>query len=505
MSRKGLLRSVSTMLLCSTLVFVSGCGTSTDNAENEAKNKVETVALERTDGVSEDKLNLSDEDYEECSNCIDDIYETISKYDNRGYSEDGDIKAAVDEVSTLAEEWKEEGTVSEVKTHDSYVYIEFASGMKYFFSPSTPGTSAVGSDTQVSVYSIQPAKTEFAERNSETETADTNATDAAAKKIDDTYDNYFWKYDLDDKEVTFQTVADFASNDVVLWNGHGGYFEECGSVLVLSETIDDVHYKGDNLYYIVNDGNYLITSFFVDTYVGDISNTFLYLSTCSGLRDTGLADSFKNKGAAAIVANTDVINTIYTSNVMASVVDGLVEGNTLDEAMAVAKKQYGDQDSFSYEEYGALGYAVPTVYCGGDYTFAEIGFADGEYQTNKTDNQSGYCDNIIMADADGNRTSAPGFYEAYIQDGYLHINGGIALHSWEPRSHIVSFYPYSEYKIELADSCYCEETFVGEIPAEERTIDEMDLLLQQAQSLDMITMEISDGVIVKLSFSGYEF
>ena len=502
MSRKGLLRSVSTMLLCGTLVFVSGCGTSTDNAENEAKNKIETVALERTDGVSEDKLNLSDEDYEECSNCIDDIYETISKYDNRGYSEDGDIKAAVEAVSTLAEEWKEQGTVSEIKTHDSYVYIEFASGMKYFFSPSTSGTSAVGSDTQVSVYSLQPAKTEFAERNGETETADTNATDAAAKKIDDTYDNYFWKYDLDDKEVTFQTVADFASNDVVLWNGHGGYFEECGSVLVLSETIDDVHYKGDNLYYIVNDGNYLITSFFVDTYVGDISNTFLYLSTCSGLRDTGLADSFKNKGAAAIVANTDVINTIYTSNVMAAVVDALVDGNTLEEAMKLAKEQYGEKDAFFYGEDGALDYAVPTVYCGGDYTFVDelIGFEDGEYQTFKTDNQSGYCDNFITADADGNRTSAAGFYEASIQDGCLHIAGGIALHSWNPRNHIEKFYPFSEYVIPLSDSCYFEETFVGEIPAEARTLEEMNQLLQQAKSV-----EILDGAIVKMSFSGTDF
>ncbi|MBE6035099.1 MAG: hypothetical protein E7222_10450 [Clostridiales bacterium] len=504
MSRKGLLRSISAMLLCS-ILFVSGCGTSSDDAGNEPKNKVETIALERTDGAGENELNLSDEDYEECSNCIDDIYKKVGEYDNRGYSEEGDVKAAVEAVSSLAEEWKEKGTVSEIKRHDSYVHIEFASGIKYFFSPSTPGTSAVGSNTQVSVYSLQPAKTEFAERNTETQTADTNATDVSAKKIDDAYENYSWKYDLDDKEVTFQTVADFAPNDVILWNGHGGYFEECGSVLVLSETIDDVRYKGDNLYYIVNDGNYLITSFFVDTYVGDISNTFLYLSTCSGLRDTGLVDSFKNKGAAAIVANTDVITTIYTSNVMASVVDSMVEGSMLDEAMDVAKAQYGEQDSLLYEEYGALGYAVPTVYCGGDYTFAETGFVDGEYQTNKTDNQSGYCDNIIMADADGNRTSAPGFYEAYIQDGYLHINGGIALHSWEPRSHIVNFYPYSEYIIELADSCYYEETFVGEIPAEERTIDEMDFLLQQAQSLDMITMEISDGVIVKLSFSGYEF
>lgn len=386
MKKMGLARRVGTMLLCAMLVNLSGCGTPTSSdSEVEKENQAESVVLERIDDVNTEEQILEENDYEKCSSCIDDIYGEIDKYDNRGYSEEGDITTAVSIVSNLAEEWKEQGIVNEVNTHGSYVYIEFTSGIKYFYSPAMPGTSAAESDTQVSIYSLQPAKTEFAERNEETALADANATDGAAKKIADAYDDFSWRYNLDDKDVTCQTVADFTSDEVILWNGHGGYFEECGSTLVLSETINDVHYKGDYLCYIVNDGNYLITSDFVNAYLGDLSNTFLYLSTCSGLRDTGLVESFRNKGAAAIVANTDVITTIYTSNVMAAVVDGMVEGNTLDDAMTLAKQQYGECDSVFYEDAGALGYAVPTVYCGGDYMFDRFeNLPDGTYQSDPT-------------------------------------------------------------------------------------------------------------------------
>ena len=507
--KMGGLRKICTVIICGATLLLSACGNTANKSADDTGTKgkkVESVALNRADG-SDSTASISEEDYDECRKYIENIYDEIGEYDKRDYANDGDIAEAVDKVAELAETWKEDGTATTVTKHDSYVYIEFANGIRYFFAPASPGTSAVGSDIHVSVYSLQPAKTEFAARNNETQVADDNATDVAAKKIADAYDNYEWEYDLDDKELTLLKVAALGPNEVILWNGHGGWFEECGSTLVLSETIDDVNYIGDDIYYIENDGNYLVTSYFVDSYIKDLSNTFLYLSTCSGLRDTGLADSFKNKGAAAIVANTDVITTIYTSNVMSAVVDGLLEGSDLDSAMALAKEKYGEQDLEFYEDDGALGYAVPTVYWGGDYTFAEESnsFEDGEYQTFKVDNQSGYCDNFITADADGNRTSAAGFYEASIRDGNLYISGGIALHSWNPRNHIEKFYPYSEYEIALSDSCVFEETFVGEIPEETKTMEEMNQLLQQSKTMDTLTLEITNGEVVKLSFSVMEY
>ena len=382
---KGLKR-IGVVALCGVMLIMSACGQTSNGVADEGdvkSDKVESVTLERADG-SASPASISEEDYDECREYIEDIYKEIGEYDERDYANDGDIAGAVEKVAQLAETWKEEGIATTVTKHESYVYIKFTNGIRYFFAPATPGTSAVGSDTHVSVYSLQPAKTEFASRNDETKTADDNATDVAAKKIADTYDNYDWEYDLDDKELTIPAVMGFGSNEVILWNGHGCWFEECGSALALSETIYDVYYTDVNILYIENDGSYLVTSDFVDAYISDLTNTFLYLSTCSGLRDTGLAEAFKNKGAAAIVANTDVITTIYTSNIMSAVVDGLLDGKDLNSAMVSAKEKYGEQDSILYEEDGALGNAVPTVYCGGDYTFAEVDLdvlADGEYQS----------------------------------------------------------------------------------------------------------------------------
>ena len=70
---------------------------------------------------------------------------------------------------------------------------------------------------------------------------------------------------------------------------------------------------------------------------------------------------------------------------MAAVVDNLFAGNNLDSAMAMAKETYGEKDSYLYTEDGALDYAVPTVYCGENYMFAEeelSSLEDGRYLTN---------------------------------------------------------------------------------------------------------------------------
>lgn len=486
------------VLLSGIMIFVSSCSCSTNNAEK--------LSLEKADG-SQSTTNITDKDYEECQEYIDKLYDEIEEYDKRDYANDQDIANAVEKVSKVAENWKKDGKVSTITKHDSYVYIEFSSGIKYFFAPSIPGTNAVGSDTHVSVYSMQPAKTEFAARNNETRIADDNATDVSAKKIDDAYSNYSWDYNLDDKQITLQQVANLGKNEVVLWNGHGGWYEECGPTLMLSETINDIHYFGDNIYYIANQGNYLVTPAFVDAYVGDLSNTFLYLSTCQGLRDNRLAESFRRKGAAAIVGNTDVITTIYTSNMMSAVVDGLIAGNNLDSAMAFAKEKYGAQDSTIYTSEGAKGYAVPTVYCGGNYTFAEeiVSFTDGRYNTYKSNDKSGYCKNMESRDANGNKTYAAGFYEAFIQDGYLYIRGGIETHPWDSQGTRIPVknYPYSEYKFKIADNCYFEEEIIGEGPPEERTLKQINSLLKQAKNMDALGIDLSQGMVTGISYTQY--
>ncbi len=383
----------------------SGNKTSETTKANADENQVTKLPLQS----NQDYTPLTSDDYKVFDECISDITEIA-----KGASNNAD---ALNKVNEKAESLKNEGKVSVVNKHDSYVYIEFKSGIRYVYYLQNPETSTVGSDVKVTVTSMQPFKTEFASRNKETETADKKATDDSAEKIANAYENYTWSINLDDSAVTFQKVVDtFVSNSVILWSGHGGYTNEFGCFLALSITKKDLKIDDPDLACFGNDGNYLITPEFIKKYVGNMSNSFVYLSTCCGLKDNSLCSVLQSKGASAIVANTDVINTIYTSNMMSAVVDHLLEGNNLDAAMAAAKKTYGAQDPNTYPEQGSAGHAVPTVFCGGDYKFAENDSAENDLADGKYHTMS------LLAGGEGldpNKTSV--CTSAVIKDGYLII------------------------------------------------------------------------------------
>lgn len=291
---------------------------------------------------------------------------------------------AVKIAGAIASEWQRKGDAKVVNQHDNYIYVKFSNGMTYIYYPmaSDEISGGVPSDTHVSIYSMQVRKAECAALGEVVERLDIAATDGSAAKIADALDNFTWDYNLDNKDVTLREAAHIGQNKFVLWHGHGVYFEEYGPCLVLEESTSDANYLFVETT-LLNNGKYLVTPQFVNKYFDDMTGTFIYISSCSGLRDNRLAEAFSAKNATAIVANTDVISTSYSCNMMEAVTNGLLEGKKLDDAMASAKEKYGEHDLWFYGnykalgyaeapdfwggDYGALGYSVPTVYKGGDY------------------------------------------------------------------------------------------------------------------------------------------
>ena len=275
---------------------------------------------------------------------------------------------AVKIAGAIASEWQRKGDAKVVNQHDNYVYVELSNGMTYIYYPmaSDEVNGGVPLDTHVSIYTMQVHKDEC-EKSEDQKIASTAATDSSAAKIADALDNFTWDHNLDNKDVTLYEVAHIGQNKFVLWHGHGAYFEERGPCLVFAENYFEVRYKDAENLCFLNSGNYLVTPQFVNKYFDDMTGTFIYLSTCSGLKDNRLAEAFSAKNATAIVANTDVIERFYTCNMMTKVVDQLVAGDNLDTAMAVAKETYGAEDPSFFPDHGAIGHAVPTVYKGGDY------------------------------------------------------------------------------------------------------------------------------------------
>ena len=101
--------------------------------------------------------------------------------------------------------------------------------------------------------------------------------------------------------------------------GHGTYVEGYHSTLNTGRQFSWKDYQNDATYredvknglIIDTSGGEAFTTRYVDKYVGDLTNTFIYFGECESAKDSALANSFLYKGAAALVANTEAISMRY--------------------------------------------------------------------------------------------------------------------------------------------------------------------------------------------------
>ena len=358
---------VSIMIMLVTL-SIAGCG-----KEEESKKSSYTmtgmVSLETVDGVEVEKSTLSEEDYNTYIESVDDILDEVSFYRERSYSEEGDISESIDKVYDYAVKLKDKGVVTAVEKCDTNVFVEFSSGIQWMFLPELEGVNTGGDKGLVSIWSVQEGKSSYIGDPAAVE-ADQKATDGAAEKIANAFDNYSWDVNIDDEEVTMQTGKDLSKNQIVLWDGHGGYGEQYGGSFICTKEKFNGRIPDDaKLWKTVNENEYVITSYLIDTYVDDLSNSFLMFGICDGAKENNLIESFRKKNAAALVMFTDLTTTSYAGNMMASIVDYMLEGHTLDEAMTLAKADNGEHDPNLWKKYGAEDYSEPIVCFGGDYKF----------------------------------------------------------------------------------------------------------------------------------------
>jgi len=356
------------MMLMLVMLSIAGCGKKEDGKKT-SYTMTGMVSLEPVDGVEVEKSTLSEEDYNTYIESVDDILDEVSTYRDRHYSEEGDISKSIDKVYDYAEKLKDKGIATTVTKYDTYVFIEFSSGIQYMFMPELEGVNAGGDKGLVSIWSVQEGKSSYVS-DPEAVDADQRATDGAAEKLANAFDNYSWDVNIDDEEVTMQTGMDLSKNQIVLWDGHGGCGERYGGSFICTKEKFTGRIPDDGkLWKTANDHEYVITSYLIDTYVDDLSNSFLMFGTCEGAKENNLIESFRKKNAAALVMFTDYTTTSYAGNMMAAIVDYMLDGHTLDEAMALAKADYGEHDPEFWDEYGADDYSVPVVCFGGDYKF----------------------------------------------------------------------------------------------------------------------------------------
>lgn len=320
---------------------------------------------------------LEEEDFDEAETVKTKVDESVRSLKN----DDGTISTekvpqAVTLIEGIAKDLQNEGTITEYTTDNNVVWMRFTSGIQYAYVPRIANYDA-GSGN-ISIVTCQPYDADYgATRSQEVMNGARDATDGSARRLDEMYSNYTFDEEYNNAEVDLDVIKNFGENEIILWHGHGGYNEQLHSFLglntgtVMADINNNRELSSDlasGRIILLSGGGVGVTSRFVDRYVPSLRGTFIYLGTCLSGKDNYLARSFERKGAAAVIANTESIITIYNYSMIKSTMDGLMMIDeatgmhyTLQKALSYAKGVNGEHDNGSNEAY-------PFIYNGNDYS-----------------------------------------------------------------------------------------------------------------------------------------
>lgn len=285
--------------------------------------------------------------------------QTLNNYsDGEGFVSPSDVPAVLEQAEAIVQPMYNRGEVLDYQVYDTHVRAKFSCGLTVIFAPPLAGVDSSGGN--VSVHTFQPFRYSY---NAFVEDY-MDLPDEAARLLTQRFDNYSFTRNNDEEDVTLQTISSFGEDQVVLWHGHGDYDEALGPYLITGERYDrermmEQAYFEDVVHdrIICSSGNRMaFTAAYVDERCGSMEGSFLYLGSCDSGKDSRLADAFLNKGAVAVVANTESIATIYnismeyqTMYYMTQLNTSATDYCTLSEALARAMGDLGENDAnFSY-------------------------------------------------------------------------------------------------------------------------------------------------------------
>ena len=91
---------------------------------------------------------------------------------------------------------------------------------------------------------------------------------------------------------------------------------------------------------------YCLTPSFFEYYYsgGKLANSFVWIGSCYGASNSRLVDAFVNTGANAVVGHSDSVYTAYDYNMLNTVVDKMISGESSSEAFQDARDYWGQND-----------------------------------------------------------------------------------------------------------------------------------------------------------------
>lgn len=280
-------------------------------------------------------------------------------YSDDGYVKESNLSDVMEEVEKYAENLYKNGDILYYEVSDNSILFKFKNGLTYMYLPKRSGIDALGKNANISVLTLQPCLNTYS--------SDINEylilPDLSAEKISKNLSLYTFRPEnnYDNQKVTLNLIKTFSENQVIIWHGHGGYSNSLHSYLLTGEEFDWDAWWWNPIYCLdslqnriieCSNGNVAFTSKYIDKYCNELNGTFLYLAACQSGKDNVLVDSFLRKGAEAVVANSETIYTVYNLQIQNATLENMTQYNektgnlyTLGEALAMAKKKFGENDS----------------------------------------------------------------------------------------------------------------------------------------------------------------
>ncbi len=263
----------------------------------------------------------------------------------------------ISEVADYAADLVEEGIFADYSNDGCAVWMQHESGLQTIYMPPKEGTLSFSTNDVFNIITAEPHAGTFEPQYD----PHLNKNDQAAVQFDNM--SSFWSFtvDADAQDVPTNIVQSFGENQIILWLGHGGWTSQTGACLISGEFFDNDRYYTDKSYQSLFNQGYLvrtsgkqprvaITSKFIDKYAGSMKNSVVFLGTCHSSKGIELVRAFLNKGAQAVVANSDEIRIVYYTDMLQTMVNALCtrdasgQYNTFSAALNIARQTHGSND-----------------------------------------------------------------------------------------------------------------------------------------------------------------
>ena len=346
--------------------------------DNATRAEAATIFVRLSDALDAEEEPANT--YEEIQDITSDFRELDSEYaGSDGIIDTENTEEAIDAFKALASDLKSRGKLTDWEECEGNFAYKTEGGVGGVYMPAYEwAQDLAGLGGQVLVYQPTLQEKAFAKEDKNAPLAD-----AAKKIVTASAGGFVSGYNRSDSGVTVDSVKDWRSGSLIIWNGHGNYTDTFKESFMTGEAYTqsaDQKYRSDLdqdrlivCSSMETSDRLSVTTKFFDYYYddGDLDGSLVFMGACQSFYDDSLADIITEKLGATYIGSTKKIQIPYLHDMLISFLDRLDDKDengkfyTAQNALDYAKSQHLPIDVI-----GAIGLQGAELKLVGDGSFA---------------------------------------------------------------------------------------------------------------------------------------